>query len=528
MEEVSFQALLNHEYKKESKIVQVLSRHSHDRRRMMLSDRAAFMEAFVRTTANNVNEEEDQEEWTPGSLIKLVDWRVVVRSSLPSATTMAASQDAMVWLEILGSVSLIGAQSMGIVGDPIDIHQTTDVRRAVEYLKNISPPPTVCRNSSTSIPTQPTLGNMEHCLIKAREKSNGHGTMLEQIMAQAEEDRKNEERSLKWAPPILGNALELLQDGETMDQIFMPHNSSHQFHMETNKTPEILRHPLALIQKDQADAAQQTVLGDLTVLLKDPAMVQALVETAASPTRGAIAKGVTMMSIRKNHNFHVEETKKQHHVPLRHCNSRSNSPASPRQSDDTSHKTSAKTINGTIFASLTIQQLDRIVENDGTAFVQDDWSMRRAIPMGQRQPETDITPLRTNATFKMPSTTLFQNVTSPKRLRELEDDDNDDDAPRGISSMLFDSQSSDDDDDDDDNDGDRKPASIGDRRSIQIQEENVKTFGISSFQHTRNFFKALLDPSNNPVKKSGSTLLVPPEKRHQSLKCMLDQTVTTE
>ena len=230
MEKATFQALMKEEYTKEAKIVQVLTQ-SHDRQ-FVVSDREASMDVFL-TFAPMENED----VWTPGTLVKLVDWQV--RSSL---TFGAKVPTKPLCLQISGMVTLVGAQDMGIVGDPIDIHQTIDVRRAMEYL------------GKSLVNVSQQLGYSTEIASLGEEISD---TLFEQVMAQGEFDRRQEEQ--------------LVQSQETNNQ---RESTVKQPVLVLGDPEALLQHPADL--EELFRLVTGTLLGDATALLQQPFMVEAL------------------------------------------------------------------------------------------------------------------------------------------------------------------------------------------------------------------------------------------------------------
>jgi hypothetical protein len=158
----------------------------------------------------------------------------------------------------------------------------------------------------------------------------------------------------------------------------------------------------------------------------------------------------------------------------------------------------------------------------------DDGSIATWKEAPRNQFESDVTPLRTNATMKMPVQTMLGHVTNPTRDFDDEGhDSNDDDdyEPKGISAMLTDTISSSD-EDHDDNNGDnhdephfstdnRKRPAILDARTVSTTPPPPPQ---ATFRQTRQLFRALLDPARKYASPQPQ-----PRRHHRSLRVMLEQ-----
>jgi hypothetical protein len=92
-----------------------------------------------------------------GCIVRITDWRVypadaavamsLSKQSMPENNTNSSDEDWLQWIQnsshcmnmagpqvvllISGSVQVLGGQGLGIVGDPVDVHRTVDVQRAL-------------------------------------------------------------------------------------------------------------------------------------------------------------------------------------------------------------------------------------------------------------------------------------------------------------------------------------------------------------------------------------------------------------
>jgi hypothetical protein len=138
--------------------------------------------------------------------------------------------------------------------------------------------------------------------------------------------------------------------------------------------------------------------------------------------------------------------------------------------------------------------------------------------------KSDVTPLRTNTTMKMPLQTIL--VPAPDLDDKVHNSNDDDDyEPKGISAMLTDTLSSSEDDHDGNNhdkphystDNRKRPAILDTRTVSSTLPPPPPPPQQASFRQTRQLFQALLDPAR---KNNTSPQLQPPRPHQRSLRLM--------
>ena len=463
MEKATFQALMKEEYTNEAKIVQVLTRR-HDRQ-FVVSDREASMDVFLTFVPM-----EDEDDWTPGTLIKLVDWQI--RSSLSFG---AKTPTKPLCLEILGMVTLVGAQDMGIVGNPIDIHQTIDVRRAMEYL------------GKSVVTVSQQLG---YFTVIASIGGEITDTLFDQVMAQGENDRRLEE------------------------QLFSSQEANNQLDSTLNRPVLALGDPEALLRHPADMEAllrlfTGTVLGDATALLQQPFIVEAL-----------LAKSKLL-----SHNTQRHKLVQQSHSRSHQASTDMTEPVDKTAVDDGLQTDGSLMHHVTRPAPMEAQQSDATPVRTNTTMktsedVTSDHTMKEILLNDNVSEDEDVSDEDANQHEPRGiSSLLFESQQS------TDDDDSDDEndrKPTAINDMDVHR---------------RDDAREVNGRIEQVSEGSEKKKYKSSFKQSRIFFKLLLNPnachqidrlSNRKRKRNENVVQGPPTRRNSSLMALLHQKVNAK
>lgn len=215
-----------------------------------------------------------------GSLVRISDWNVSTSGHCALNHLLHLQQrddraayflsphdqyDTILCFSV-GGLELLGAQGMGVVGNPVNIHQSIDVRRALQSMQDQKKTLSAALHLPSLVPP-PKLGNVYELLATARQKcTNTTASAVDTLVSLAQRppltNQAGSSATTVVDGVVLGNVQELLAASRLSPQA-----------QEENRTPVQCNDVLSLAHVSVGPRAVQetsrpVVLGDVSTFLQ--------------------------------------------------------------------------------------------------------------------------------------------------------------------------------------------------------------------------------------------------------------------